>query len=189
MPLPTQLRWILAIAFVSATVACNDPLALPPPQSENVVDTVTIHALRGTALTLPSGFDIVSRAPTRTDRAEPFDFAFDINDAGVALLYPAAVLGVSTDAALLVSTQDFTAITTAPTEGFQRDSAVSVSNGTVVIARSRTTNQACSILGSLPRYGKFRILTVDATTRAVTIETLINTNCGYRDLEPGLPES
>jgi len=187
MPTRTRFPSLLAIPLLVAAVACNDPLALPLPSFENALDTVTIHALTGTALTLPSGFDIVNGAPARTDRAEPFDFAFDMNG-DVALLYPAAALGVNTDAALQLSTLDFAAITTAPTEGFQRDSAVTISTGTVLIARSRSTNQACALLGSLPRYGKFRILTVDPAARAVIIETLINTNCGYRDLEPGLPE-
>ncbi|MEX1051106.1 MAG: hypothetical protein WEC54_06095, partial [Gemmatimonadales bacterium] len=72
---------------------------------------------------------------------------------------------------------------------FQRDTAVTVVVGTVLIGRSRASNVGCVVVGALPRYGKFRVLAVDIGTRALTLETLINTNCGYRDLEPGLPEN
>ena len=36
--------------------------------------------------------------------------------------------------------------------------------------------------------GKFEILEIDAVARTVTIKTLVNENCGYIGLEPGLPE-
>ena len=42
----------------------------------------------------------------------------------------------------------------APDEGFQRDTAVTIAADAVLVVRSRSSNQACSLLGSLPRYGK-----------------------------------
>jgi hypothetical protein len=183
---PKSLR--LALPALAA-VACDNPLALPPAQFANTLDTAVVYALRGTALALPSGFDIVNAGPARTDRSEAFDFAFDIADDGAAIIYPANALGVTTDAALLVSDQTFESVLTAPTDGFQRDTAVTVVVGTVLIGRSRVSNVGCALVGALPRYGKFRVLAVDLGTRALTLETLINTNCGYRDLEPGLPEN
>jgi hypothetical protein len=41
----------------------------------------------------------------------------------------------------------------------------------------------------VPRYGKFHVLALDPTERTVTLEHLINLNCGYRSLTPGTPES
>lgn len=179
----------LPLAALALTLgACDDPLALPPPSSANAVDTVTVYALTGTSLSLPSGLDIVSGGPARTDRAEPFDLAFDLT-AGGAVLYPAAAIGVNTDAALLVATQPFDQVLTAPTEGFQRDSGVTVTAGMVLVARSRSTNQACALLGSLPRYAKLEVLAINPSARSITLKTLINANCGYRDLEPGFPEN
>jgi hypothetical protein len=62
--------------------------------------------------------------------------------------------------------------------------------GTVFLARSRSVPDGCSaITGALPRYGKFEVLSIDAAERVVTLQTLINVNCGYRQLEPGLPDS
>ena len=185
--MPLLRRAFLLLGTVAA-VGCDDPLALPPPQFTNVLDTAVLYALRGTALTLPSGYDVVAGAPARTDRAEPFDFAFDIADDGRALLYPAFAIGVSTDAGLVTSGIAFEAILEAPTEGFQRDTAVVVVPDDVLVVRSRSTNQACALLGSLPRYGKLRVLALDPTARTLTFEVLINSNCGYRGLQPGLPE-
>lgn len=180
---------LLALAAALVLTGCEDPLALPPPSFQNTLDTATIYALRGTDLTLPSGFDIVNGAPSRTDRAEPFDIAFDLADDGRALLYPAFALGVNTDAAVLISSDTFDGLVTAPSEGYERDTAVAVTPGTVFVGRSRSTNQACALLGSLPRYGKFRVLSVNTTARSITIESLINANCGYRDLVVGYPEN
>lgn len=181
------MRAVGAAALLTAISACNDPLALSPATFDNVVDTTIIYALRGTALTLPSGFDVVNGNVARTDRADPFDFAFDIADDGKPLLYPASVLGLSSDAALQVTSQPFDSVKSAPTDGFESDSALAVAAGDVILVRSRSTTQACALLGALPRYGKIRVLDVDTGTRAITLETLINTNCGYRSLEPGLP--
>jgi hypothetical protein len=57
----------------------------------------------------------------------------------------------------------------------------------VFIGRSRNTSGNCYYLGSLPRYGKFRVVAVDVPNRTITLETLVNVNCGYRKLEPGFP--
>jgi hypothetical protein len=189
MPPPPVSRRLGALLGLLVVVGCDDPLALPPPQFANALDTAVLHALRGTALTLPSGYDVVAGAPARTDRAEPFDFAFDIADDGRALVYPAAAIGVNSDAGVAETALDFEAIEAAPSEGFQRDTAVAVAPGTVLIVRSRSTNQACALLGSLPRYGKLRVLALDGVARTVTFEVLVNANCGYRALQPGLPEN
>jgi hypothetical protein len=41
----------------------------------------------------------------------------------------------------------------------------------------------------LPRYGKFRVLDLNIEERSVTLELLVDVNCGYRGLEPGFPSS
>ena len=62
----------------------------------------------------------------------------------------------------------------------------------VFIVRSRPDAgigvTACAFfLGRLPRYGKFRVLSIDSVTRQITMEYLVNINCGYRSLEVGTP--
>ncbi len=189
MSLPRSLFCFVAVLSGAAAVACDNPLALPPARFDNEIDTTTIHALRGTPIALPSAFDIVANTPARTDRAEPFDFAFDIDSGGNALLVPAGALGLTNEPGILVSSDPFDSIVTAPLDGYVIDSVVPVRVGTVFIARSRSSTQQCSLLGALPRYGKFRVLELDLQERALTVQKLVNTNCGFRSLEPGTPTS
>lgn len=185
---------LFCVTVAAATaIACDDPLALLPAEIENEVDTLTLFALRGTEIADPSALNIVGRATARTDRGEPFDFAYDIADDGTAKLYPAGVFGLAGGAGILVISRppadSFATVLTAPDGGYVTDSSVTIEPGVVFVGRSRSTSAACNLGTSLPRYGKFRILTVDMPMRTVQIEALMNANCGYRGLEPGLPES
>lgn len=185
--LSQRVFWLAGAAGAVSLAACNDPLALGPAFFENAVDTTTLYALRGTAIQLPSAFDLVVNETARTDRAEPFDFAFDIDSSGQAVLLPARALGFSVTAGILLSDSTFGALTDAPLRGYDDSVAIGIRVGDVFVARSRTTNSQCGLLGSLPRYGKFRVLVIDTQQRLLTVETLVNINCGFRGLEPGIP--
>ena len=187
MSLSHWVFWLTGACGVVSLSACNDPFDLGRAFFENSVDTTTIFALRGTAIQLPSAFDIVVNQTARTDRAEPFDFAFDIDANGRAVLLPARTLGFSVNAGILVSDSTFDAVTDAPLEGYTDSIAVAIQVGDIFVARSRVTNAQCGLLGSLPRYGKFRVLVIDTQQRLLTVETLVNINCGFRGLEPGTP--
>jgi hypothetical protein len=188
MPVARRSRLIPLLLTAALPAACGDPVNLNPPSTPNVVDTVQLHALRGTAVALPSGFDVPTRSATRTD-APDFDFAFDISDAGAALVYPAGALGLSPDPGLLRVSDTFEGVETAPTEGYVSSSALELAVNDVFVARSRPAAVGCTFTGALPRYGKFRVLAVDAVARSVMLEALVNQNCGYRDLLPGLPDA
>ena len=178
----------IVIAVISA--ACDDPLAPLPASSENVVDTVRLFALRGTGIGDPSAYDITTGSPTRTDRLAGFDFAFDIDGAGQAFVYPAGALGLqaaSGPSGLLSQNQAFDDVEQAPLDGYNTTDPLAVSPSLVFVARSRPASVGCGFVGSLPRYGKFRILSIDPVTRTLELEGLVNLNCGYRSLKPGLP--
>jgi hypothetical protein len=57
--------------------------------------------------------------------------------------------------------------------------------GAELLVQSRVTT--CSYGGSASYYAKLRVLSVDMVARRADFEILVNTNCGYRGLEPGLP--
>jgi hypothetical protein len=44
----------------------------------------------------------------------------------------------------------------------------------------------CTSLG-VPKYAKMEILSFDEATRIVSFRILVNDNCGFKSLEPGLP--
>jgi hypothetical protein len=54
-----------------------------------------------------------------------------------------------------------------------------------LLVQSRLTT--CSFGANASYYAKLRVLAVDAAARRIDFEILVNTNCGYRGLEPGLP--
>ena len=188
MPFSRDIRRFLPTLILLGVVlgACNQALQLTPATLTNAVDTVTVYALRGTSITQPSGFDIPSNRPARTDNAA-FDFAFDIDPSGKALLYPAGALGLARAPGILITGDVFDSLKTAPTTGYTDSVSVAISTGNVFIVKSRPYIVGCELTGALPRYGKFRVLAVDPAVRSVTMEALVNQNCGYRSLELGLP--
>lgn len=180
---------IAAATAALAVMACDNPLALPTPLDGNFVDTLTLHALQGTPITSPSGYSVSLRAPARTDRAlERFDFAFDIDADNRPLIFTTGALGLAAASAVQMSDRRFDDIDIAPLDDYDTDSALTVGVDSIFIMRSAPTTSGCPFfLGALPRYGKFRVLAVDPVERAITFQALVNINCGYRSLEPGLP--
>ncbi len=175
-----------AVLFSSG---CDNTLALPPATVANVKDTVTLHALLGTPISLPSGFDVVLRQTARTDRQnEGFDIAFDIDEQDLALILTTGALGLSVQSGIQMSDRAFDDITIAPLADYEREVPLTVEVGSVFIVRSRPSASGCVFfLGQLPRYGKFEVLSLDVQTRQITLENLVNVNCGYRNLEVGIP--
>ncbi|MDH4043733.1 MAG: hypothetical protein OEY20_01480 [Gemmatimonadota bacterium] len=185
-----SLRYRRFSLLLGAVVtACGSDTTLAPARFENVLDTTVLYALTGTPIGTPSGFDGVQAAPVRTDLNVAFDFAVDITPMGSLQLLPTGALGYFPEPGLLVSFRTFDLLVTAPLDGYVLDSALTVETGGVFVLRSRSSSDLCTNTGALPRYGKFHVLAIDAAQRNVTLEFLVNRNCGYRGLEPGLPDS
>lgn len=179
----------VVVGAVLLSSGCDNTLALPAAIVPNIVDTVTLHALLGTPISLESGFDVVLRQPARTDRQNvSFDFAFDIDQQSNALILTTGALGLSVRSGIQISDRAFDDITIAPLDDYERDIALTVVVGAVFIMRSRLDGFGCAFfLGQLPRYGKFEVLSLDLQTRQITLQHLVNVNCGYRSLEIGIP--
>jgi hypothetical protein len=180
---------LLAAAAVLLAAACNDPNELPDPTLQNVVDTVTINAVRGTPPNVPAGFDLVDSRPVRVDQTISFDFIFDFTDDLEPVFVPIDLLGLvpegSVPPGFIAQSKPFEEVIIAVQNGYSQGDTLRITEGDVLMARSRLT---CSGYGGLPLYGKLHILDVDAVARQVTFEHLVDLNCGYRGLEPGLPE-
>jgi hypothetical protein len=180
------VRHIAPTALVLLVVACSPTNGLPAPSFTNVTDTVSLFALRGTAITLPSAYLLEAAQPVRTDQATLLDFAFDFDSLGAPALFPTGAMNLGSLSGLQRSSQPFDAITLAPTGGYVFDKPVALDTGTVVLVRSRPTQCAFGVFLSL--YAKLRVLGVDSTARRLDFEILVDQNCGYRGLEPGLPK-
>ena len=102
------------------------------------------------------------------------------------MFLPRAALGITCNTAnpgLQRREETFDDITSAPSNGYVSDSAVAVAVGDRFIVRSRVI---CASLG-VPQYGKLEILSFQDST--VTFRSLVDNNCGYKDLLPGLPDN
>lgn len=185
MPRHTSLVVSLAAAALLASAACSTD-TLATATAANVVDTVTIGALLGTPLSVPSGFSVSDGQPIRTDQTSAFDFAFNLAEDGTKPVFlPRAVLGFqqsgTADPGLLrVPDRTFDQIELAESNGYVTADTVPVAVGDVFIARSRIV---CST--GVPQYGKLQIMGLQE--RSVTFKVLVNANCGYRGLLPGIP--
>lgn len=177
---------LISVALALAA-ACGDPLGLPPPGIENRVDSlVSLYALSGTPISTPSAYVISFRQPVRTDQsAQGFDFAFDIDTAGRALLLPTGALKLPKGSGIQLTLHAFDSVTVAPTGGYNTDSATVVDSGSVVIMHSRPL--VCSFGITSIYYAKLEVLAIDTLARRIDFRILDNVNCGYRGLEEGLP--
>lgn len=188
---------VVAAALIALAGACGDPFGLPRAAIPNAVDTVFLYALSGTPVTTPSGYRFFSSTnssislpqPVRTDQSSDFDFVFDIDTAGRALLIPTAALDLGRLSGAQMTTTAFDSIKIAPDRNYQLDSALVLNVGTVVIVHSRPAT--CSFGISTVYYAKLRVLDIDPVPgpngRRMQFEILADANCGYRGLEPGLP--
>lgn len=174
---------LASLLLAAAAAGCSDDDRLGDPTTPNVVDTITIGALVGTPITTPSGFSVLTGS-VRTDRTADFDFAYNISD-GQHVFLPRAVLGIVSATAnpgLQRQEATFDAIEVARSNGYVTEEPVPVAVGDRYVVRSRVV---CSALG-VPLYAKIEVIGFE--DNLVHLKTLANTNCGYKGLEPGLPD-
>ena len=171
-----------------ALIACGDDDGLADPTFSNVERSDTVYALLGTPVTTPSAYAIEGNRRVRTDVSTEFDFAYNIEPSGRRVFLPRAALGIQTTASVnpgfQLRSESFEAITVAPSNGYITDQAVPIAQGERYVVRSRIV---CPSLG-LPKYAKLEVVSFDDVARTVAFRILTNDNCGFRSLEPGLPD-
>jgi hypothetical protein len=176
-------------ATVFVGTACGGDITLPPATIPNRIDTVGLWALNGTPIGTPSALDLLTGLVIRPELGASFDLAFDIDSAGTAQLIQSGVLGLGGISGLLETERAFDDVLRAPVDDYVIDTPFALAVGDVLVARSRSTSGGCSVLvGSLPRYAKIEVLTVDTVARTVSLQIMVNLNCGYRDLVEGVPD-
>jgi len=183
-----SLRLIVLLSAVGA-IACSDSNGLPDATVPNVERTDTLWALVGTAVFTPSGYSVEGSRRVRTDLTVDFDFAYNLLAAGEPVFLPRAALGIDTantaKPGFLIRTESFEAITVAPSNGYITDVPVPIAVGQRYVVRGRVTAN-CTL--GVPKYAKLEILSFDEATRIVSFRILTNDNCGFKSLEPGLPD-
>jgi hypothetical protein len=183
-----RIRPLLQLLALSAVTACGDDDSLAEPTSRNIVDTIRVGSLTDTPITTGSGFAVNSTPPVRTDQDAGFDFAYDIEgpaETGRKVVIPRAALGITSagtaEPGVMRRDDAFDAIEAAPSNGYVTDEPVPVALGERYIVRSRVV---CDI--GVPVYAKVEIIGFE--DNSLVLKRLKNVNCGYRGLEPGLPD-
>ena len=186
---------IVLVAAALILGACGDVAGLPPAGIPNRTDSlVSVYALTGTPVTSPSGYMIVERRVVRTDIINAsFDFVFDIDSLGRALLFPTGAVKLGRQSGALLQTVPFDSLRFAPSGAYQVDSAIVLTVGSVVALHSRAVQCSFDYQPAHNYFAKLLVLAIDTvpgpTGRRVDLRILTDINCGYRGLEPGLPRS
>jgi hypothetical protein len=182
------MRTSLCVLLALGAAACSDSNGLPDATLTNVERTETLYSLTGTPVATPSGYALDGGRQVRTDQSDAFDFAYNVELNGRHVFMPRAALGIdpsnSVNPGFQARTESFEAIIAAPSNGYVSDQAVPIAVGERYAVRSRVT---CSI--GVPKYAKLEIVSFDDAARTVTFRILIDDNCGFRGLEPGLPQN
>jgi hypothetical protein len=178
----------LRLFCLLGAVACSDSNGLGEPSLPNVERTETLYSLEGTPVATPSGYALEGGRRVRTDQTDAFDFAYNVDADGRHVFLPRAALGIDTSSTVrpgfIARSESFQDITSAPSNGYITDAAVPLSVGDRFVVRSRVT---CSL--GVPKYAKLEVLTYDDAVNTVTFRILVDDNCGFKGLQPGLPDN
>jgi hypothetical protein len=183
------------VAAALVLAACGDVPGLPAALYPNRTDSlVSVYALTGTPVTSPSAYLIVNRQVVRTDIINAtFDFVFDIDSLGRAVLFPTGAVKLGRQSGAQRVTVPFDSLRYAPSGGYQVDSAVVLTVGSVVALHSRSVQCSFDYQPVHNYFAKLQVLAIDPLPgpngRRIDFMILTNINCGYRGLEPGLPHS
>jgi len=167
--------------------ACTNP-SLAPAVISNTVDTVTLGGVTNTALDVPSGFSLETSQAVFTYATANFDFLYDVDPGRRTVFLPTGILGLTDTASfkpgLLKSTEAFDSMVSAPADGYETLDTIVVSPADRYYLRSGLLT-SCS--GTLPFYGKLEVLNIDTVANTIQFQVLVDRNCGYHGLVPGLP--
>lgn len=184
-----SLRTAALLVAAASVVACGDPLE-PVAQGANVTFGGTIFALSGSPSSFPSAFNTTFQTIQRADGGFAWDVAFDIDPQGRVLAYPVHVIGGAYAAQRSVGIQPtartFDSTTVAPADGYQRDSALVVAPGSGILIQ--VASALCQFDFSPVIHAKLFVESVNLQTRSIIVRGLVNPNCGFRSLEPGVPQ-
>jgi hypothetical protein len=184
---------VLLAGLLISAAACGDTTSsLQPATSENVSRMFTAYAMTGSSNSLPAGYQFSTESLVRpqllTTGAVNFDVAFDIGADGKVIVLPANKVVPqapvpSSPIGFLKLTAVYDQLAIAPDKGYITDTTYTVAIGEALLVR--VVGASCYY--GEPYYAKLGVDSVDVTRRRIVFRTLINRNCGYRSIAPGVP--
>lgn len=182
---------VVAVTAIAALNGCGSSTGIKA-EFPNQDTSVTVYALNGTPVTVPTALRIRSISAVRIDGSFNFDVAFDIDAQGQVLVHTARVVAGQLIPArrvgLLFTNQAFDAVTRAPTGGYKYDTSYVMPVGkTLLVDSFDPTCSAYSILGQNIR-AKMVLDSASLSSRAIFLRVLSDPNCGFQQLTPGTPK-
>lgn len=184
-----RLAHLLALAGLTiGAAACDDPFQVKA-SFPNEHQTFTVAALTGADVNAPAGLFLDGRSVVRIGGDFSFDLAFDINAQGKPVVIPVGMVGTPLSGTkpigLVRTSGGYDVLTEAPKSGFHFDSTMVVNTGAALAIQAQSSNCSFSLTPYI--FAKIVIDSVNAGTRTLYGRTLINLNCGFRQLTTGLP--
>jgi hypothetical protein len=178
---------VLAALGLATAAACGPTNTIPAASINNIIDTVTLGAIIGTPLTVPSGYSVALARTIRTDIESNFDFVFNVDTLDLPVFLTTQVLRMTSVSPLrpgfIESTVSFDSMYSAPLNGYITNRPFLATVGKTYYMRS---SLVCTSL-SAPLYGKLEVIDYDPVNREVTFKALVDSNCGYHSLRVGRP--
>lgn len=183
-----RLRVPALAVGLSLVAACDDPFKVRA-QFENVSQPFAVHALSGSQLAFATAINLTVKSVTRVDGAFAFDVAFDLDARGDVVLLPVNVVGQNPAGSRRVGIHkpnvSYESVSEAPRGGYVVDSVTVVRRGEAAVIQAQVSACALSLTPFL--HAKIVVDSIDTGTRLMFGRILINQNCGFRSLAPGLP--
>jgi hypothetical protein len=191
-------RLLLLIGGVAAIAGCGDPTGFTA--NLDTVDTqFAVFAFSGTPLSAPSAVNVFGATPVLTDGSANYDLVFDIRG-GQAVVLPPRVVGGLATAGIQTLDEPFESVLVAPGGGYNDSTAVPIDVGDVLAIRAQP--QPCAnTFGLRPFiYAKALVIAINTSDtatmgpdglppRSLRIRMVVDPNCSFRSLAPGLPTS
>jgi len=178
-----------ALALSVGLVSCSDPLSLTF-NFANSDQPFRVFALSGTPVSDPTGMYFAGRTIVRIDGNFAFDLAFDIDATGRPVILPVGLVGTPIGGVAAIGLKrvegSYDSITDAPRDGYVFDSVMVVQANKPIVIQSQQGQCGSSFTPYI--FVKIVFDSVNAVDRTLFGRTMINLNCGSRQLTPGVPK-
>ena len=186
MPSFRSLR-VLVPVLALAAIACGD-LTKPKASYPNAFASYTLYAYPNAPASSFSAISFLGGG-TRTDGSYAFDVTFDIDSTGKAKVIPVRVMGGALAGSLKrvgmqVVTGPFENVREVPSEGYDTLKVQTVAPGQVLAVELQDFQSCLYSLGGSMIYAKLTVDSVNTTTRRLFGRTVVDPNCGYRQVMP-----
>lgn len=186
MPSLRSLRVLVPVLAIVA-IACGD-ITKPKASYANAFASYALYAYPNAPASSFSAISFLGGG-TRTDANYAFDVTFDIDSTGKAKVIPVRVIGGALAGSLKrvgmqIVSGPFESVREVPSSGYDTLSVQTLVPGQVVAVELQDFQSCLYSLGGSMIYAKLTVDSVNTTTRRLFGRTVVDPNCGYRQVMP-----